>query len=1114
MTSRIQADGEGKEAKWADIDDDEDDWAPETIEWGDGTKVTLNQDSVPSPQPKSQVGDLTPDKAGISQAAKVSPALITTVGPNATVLKVGASVERQQAQKAAILQRPQTDRPVQAVSKAPAPPPSKSPWATLPPVDKVFPVTIAPQGFMPAPSSRYQPAATNGGPILLASSPAKEMSADDFNRSWRESPTGPPRELYVPTSGRYEAVGETRRRTSRVDQSFRAPAVLQRPNQVDTNAPAEPSAAFQTHRTSTDQAVWNRRRASSNLSGGSGSLARRQSLQNGLESIIIKDAQASALADDTEKAQDATANAAPTQLYKARLNSVDNAVDLATNLPDRSQPSNDSLEADIARQKHTMKEAREAAFKRRREEEEREEAARKERIRLKLEAMGPPPSSEAKPNAQKIQKETQSEPSAAAPSSPPKPPVPEATGGPKQYGLMKVHHPDNVKKMTTIVNRDGELTTIADEVRTAPDAQEETKKSTPTLNGETLAEITTVLQTSRNSSQESNLTKDALSARSSQYVSPQPQQVWPSGRVEIRQQPSANPWGSLSNDRTLGNGSFDKSLMPGFGPREPVVRGAPYPNQPWLDGRPISSDRLVQANNSSHLPAEDRSSNLQAVNSPEEQSLTANSEIDSTLPISKPAPIGPPQVHTFPTRPQPSPSLRGPPVSVAAWNAFHEDAVRDERAENERYQRELQTRREEELRSVTRRAPQYMFEETFKQVQVGDQAGQRHITGNNRFDVQAQTQAPGLQPLGVIGLAPRTESIMRQGQNLPSRGSRFFPPGTEVSAAQNRRAVTYGQPEVPRSPSPPPAEEFASQHPAYAGSIERPIIHLPTPKAIVKLPPKPSTPPPPEKLTFAAAVAAAPPPTLRAVSTPIAQTPSWQTRFDGLLGRSKQVAPIAPVSKEPLEAIPVTALVSVSLPQIVAVTEAAAEAELATETEAEDAYSKDVELEEEMFEDREAGSLPMVRLPQQALLLSSQFPERSHGQSRLLKAPRTEDPFTIKPFMLEFLHENSNRPAKAQFLQIRLPGQDKTVKKDLSRTLDHSKSLRQSSSNFSGSRGRKGPPRLRNVSGSYSPHDGPATSGQASPSHTALHTITNGPRSAPYPQNGWRGGRMPTGVAH
>lgn len=33
MTSRIQEDGGGTEAKWADIEDDEDDWAPETIEW-------------------------------------------------------------------------------------------------------------------------------------------------------------------------------------------------------------------------------------------------------------------------------------------------------------------------------------------------------------------------------------------------------------------------------------------------------------------------------------------------------------------------------------------------------------------------------------------------------------------------------------------------------------------------------------------------------------------------------------------------------------------------------------------------------------------------------------------------------------------------------------------------------------------------------------------------------------------------------------------------------------------------------------------------------------------------------------------------------------------------
>ena len=38
LATRLQADEGGKEAKWADIDDDEEDWTPEAVQWMDGTK--------------------------------------------------------------------------------------------------------------------------------------------------------------------------------------------------------------------------------------------------------------------------------------------------------------------------------------------------------------------------------------------------------------------------------------------------------------------------------------------------------------------------------------------------------------------------------------------------------------------------------------------------------------------------------------------------------------------------------------------------------------------------------------------------------------------------------------------------------------------------------------------------------------------------------------------------------------------------------------------------------------------------------------------------------------------------------------------------------------------
>jgi hypothetical protein len=59
LATRLQADESGKEAKWADIDEDEDDWTPDTVQWMDGTKSTVaaveNQPPPPEePEPAPQ----------------------------------------------------------------------------------------------------------------------------------------------------------------------------------------------------------------------------------------------------------------------------------------------------------------------------------------------------------------------------------------------------------------------------------------------------------------------------------------------------------------------------------------------------------------------------------------------------------------------------------------------------------------------------------------------------------------------------------------------------------------------------------------------------------------------------------------------------------------------------------------------------------------------------------------------------------------------------------------------------------------------------------------------------------------------------------------------------
>ncbi|KAK5689349.1 hypothetical protein LTS12_028882 [Elasticomyces elasticus] len=218
MTSRIQEDGSATESKWADIDDDEDDWAPETIEWTDGTKTNLAEPPTPVPQPAS-LPTLQPEHRptvqpeqqlyqdikfhgeqprepllqmepppAVKDASRFAPRP-TSIGPNATVLRLGANAEKQ-AKYAGISSRgPNDKQPFSSSSNAP--PPSKSPWAPLPPVEKASPGPPKAQ-LQQQPSPRHfnrdfqMGESFPGGPAPSSFPPGgpphpKEIAADDFN---------------------------------------------------------------------------------------------------------------------------------------------------------------------------------------------------------------------------------------------------------------------------------------------------------------------------------------------------------------------------------------------------------------------------------------------------------------------------------------------------------------------------------------------------------------------------------------------------------------------------------------------------------------------------------------------------------------------------------------------------------------------------------------------------------------------------------------------------------------------------------------------------------------------------------------------------------------------
>ncbi|KAL2002938.1 hypothetical protein VTN02DRAFT_5471 [Thermoascus thermophilus] len=1020
MTSRIQEDGGGTEAKWADIDDDEDDWAPETIEWNDGTKITLthtestparNQDTKVSKDVKDTPLPPPTEQSTTQDTSKTLPSKPpSSVGPNATVLRVRANAEKQ-AKPASTSSRGPNEKPTLR-AKSPAPVPQKSPWAPLPPLEKVSPVNPPVQTQS---QSRFFQKDSHSHDGVNGPGPAKEIAADDFNRSWRDGQPSVPRELYNSHSGRYEPVSDTRKSLSRNEQNLRAPSLLQRPTHNDQTRPAEPSHAFQTHRSSgQDGPQWNRRRTSSNVSGGSGSFGRRMSLGkldapskpgdarrgsqvNGTieRSVSPRNVPQSAgpppraVSPGQQPAGAALQSRASTSMSYAPPGShAGMPQTTASSTSDEPAGAPQVMEEDpIAMQQRIMKEKRLEARQRRLEQEQREEAERRERIRLKLEALGPPPSEKEKSKNQEPSKPSakESAPTITAPSSqsPPKPPVPEPTGEPKQYGMMKVHHPESVKKLVAANERAPEKSASAAHGRRGPSPKPEPKGDAAKTNGLRRPSESSQPQPSEQHT-ETTVDEKGSQWRSNLNVSSS-YSPWASGsKLSNHPSTSGNLWKPLSTERVLGNGTFDRNL-PGFPARDLPLRGPLGLSDQAPIGPPSTgnSSRIVQDNTS-----------ISPLSSPEVRNLS----YDSLNPIARPGPIGPPS-----SQPNHWQYDARRASETAAWNNFHAVAAKKEAEENEKFHRELGAMRDDGAPSV-----QISFHETWRQVRTGDQAGQRQVVGVTRT-----SDAGGpLSPLNAfdhtVGGLPFSDSHSRPFSNVTGRGSRFFP-----HMAEQTKPTTSEDDGYARIPSPPPPEEISS-HPVF-GDSQRPLVHLPTPKPVVKLPPKPVS-PLPQPPTFASMAAAAP---LRVVPQPIASTTSWQDRFNGLFGKKvstdkkqegKTALAVTSASKEPLDVQSHPAPAAVSLPQNV---------ESDSQKDAGKVTSKEVEEEEEMFEDREAGSLPVVRVPNMAppAAWHAALPP-TRARTKYLKPTQVQ---SIEPYRFT-IHDKDG----SIHVLIHLPGSDRT----------------------------------------------------------------------------------------
>ncbi|MCJ1477699.1 hypothetical protein MMC13_006372 [Lambiella insularis] len=1022
LASRPQEDADGKEAKWADIDDDEDDWAPETIEWNDGTKINLSQIDRKAALAAEQAAAATAKEKEAEAAKPQLPAFkpTTIVGPNATVLKLGSST---QPKSGGLVLKGPTDKPT-LVAKPSSSNQMKSPWASLPPIDKVPPIAIVAQ--TQTPTSRFAQKDVHGFDAMPpVPTHAKEIAADDFSRAARDVPNGITRELFNSQSGRYEPVKEARRgSTTRREQNFRAPSVLQRPTQGDPRGPAEPSAAFQTSRSGQqDGALWGHRRASSNVSGESGQLDRRGSLGKGFDVPRVpgeshqqrRDSQyeQSPQTPGDHSARFAIRDTSPVHSHGQSITSQSPIVAISQQLsisesavaspqqsyvqpmipPTPTSATVPNPEA-LAAQKRLMHERREAAVKRRKDAEAKEEAEKRERIRIKMEELG---LVDGKVGKKELAEEALSSPvlpiepqeEQLAPRSPPKPPVPNVSGAPQQYGLMKVHSsllvnglPAKIapmeRKPLDLMRPKEEAVSIAAAGGPSPPKED----SKPHVNGEvplTLSEEASIPKSPDPDVQES--TPDARQPWNSIQKGPNGYSTWNSTGMTTRSPPGGNLWGPPSHHRALGNGDFQPNMQ--------RQQSRPLPYQPQMASpqpQPIGPPRHLQQ---SRGPQGQSSGNLSEVptRSADVESQTVPSFPSSEhVPIS--APIQPqgrhqlsldPEVTRIPTQIRQTPPLvlanssqPLPPAPVeavnsglSAWANFGAataklDAERNEKA----YQETLARIAEEKQTGISQSSQLPTLNETWRQVKTGDMPGQRQVVGASKTQHKLQTVNQSQQPLGDMP----GETFLKSGHMgslVPQVRSRY-----QDIFEQNKRVVSAPV-DFSRSASASPPPPDSLEHPAYIATSQRPLVNLPGskprftgPRPTVRLPPPVETPPrstpaPEPRLS-----------NLRAVSQPLAASPSWQDKFNGLFERKhspeKKFAEISgpasafSSSKVPLEIASVNPSAAVTLPPL---------AESGNDREvwkSPQIPPKTVEEEDALFEERDFGSVPTVRVPTRA----------------------------------------------------------------------------------------------------------------------------------------------------
>jgi hypothetical protein len=946
LATRLEAEGAEPKAKWADIDEDEEEWTPETVEWMDGTKTTISHaDAVPpqpQPQPQEKPADkpqeeLPPMAAPVPSAAPVKPSMTalkrsTLAAQSRTILRPGAA---QQAKQIG------ADGKATPDSKSPmlkntAPAPIKSPWAALPPVEKASPITANPPPPAQAPS-RFSHRDAHGFDALSQPPPTREMATDTFDRSWKEGERSN-RELFNSQSGRYEPAPEHRRNSRQQDQYQRQPAVLQRPTGA---GPAEPSAAFQARTNSqTEASPWGRRRGSSI----SGNMVRDRRMSS--SSKVFDPAEPS-----PELAPEAKPEVQPpVESSEAPIHQTDGTASSAL-----------SIEEEREKQKKLMQEKREAAIRRRQEEEAREEAERRERIRKKMEALGMP--LEKTPSQDKTEKVEKKEPEAPKQADTPSVPVlnasPEKAPAaepvvPSEEAPRPEAHVSPVKQLSPRKEKSAEPSLSFTQNPTPITRPAHKSLSSPQLPG--------LQQHSPNGPTRSPYQQSSLQGmNSSSFSSPSDQKAQPARLPSLSggDSFSTTPWGSASmtshtapalwgpppsNNRHIGNGTFDAGYSSISPSSRPQPQSAPFTapfNRPYPSR--VSPKAFGQPASAQPGPMDQQFGPLSSLDSriPEStgaSALAGASPLPEPARLAYPTPIAPPQKAA--PRQQP---LR----DTSAWTNFSNSAqaarddaqtaarVQNERAKPSSPQQSQHTGNNWTVTETFRQTkPRWLEEETptrtaakipgphragaIGAARPGPHRTHQLVPGPHRTNQVAQAPLSPIAQQSMHHPPPPSSELHMPGEGIvrlptgPSSFSRTFDsPGNAPTGVRLPPRTAYASntqpPPLPVQPStpgaapqqsrffpsalyggsPPPEE---ADHPVFGGDSRHPHVNLPAPRPMVRLPP-----------SAAADREQSSPVTMpRSVHSynvgarPLVQTQDWQARFNGLFGKAQVLTTIPP----------------------------------------------------------------------------------------------------------------------------------------------------------------------------------------------------------------------------